>query len=131
MTEKWDPKLPAGILNINEFTYTRRDGEVFDFVPDSLKVETKISGNASLTISSTQGPQPTNVHKNATTSGVTLTSSVNATFTQTHVHVNTTTPEPTESGSVGSKVFAKVGTIPFFGAIAPLVFAGLGAFLVL
>lgn len=133
MTESGGVFDNDGIINLNEFTYTRSDGKVFDFVPKELK------GGLNVTETSSVGAfKTTSVPNNATTITTTVvsstgTASLDVTTTQTFRNTTsaTTAPIATESGSVGSKIDTKVGGLPFFGAIGSLVFAGLGAFMVL
>jgi len=124
-----------GIINLNDFTYTRSDGEVFNFIPKELRgglnvSETSLSGASKTTRAPHSATTSTNV--------VSSTSTVPLHATATHGFGNTTTeaatttaPVVTESGSVGSKINTKVAALPFFGAIGSLMFAGLGAFMML
>ena len=126
-----------GIININEFTYTRSDGEVYSFIPKELQGGLNVSEPSSVE-SSSAGASETTRSATTSTTVVSSTDAVSLSETATQTFGNTTTgavtataPLATESGSVGSKVDTKVGVLSFLAAIGSLAFAGLGAFMVL
>ena len=127
-----DPRVNAGIVNIKDFKYTRRDGEVFTFLPESLLPSTSATSDIVTKVRST----PTTVFtttKSTSTATVTSVVTLHSTVTETVVNYTTTqTIQPTESGSAGSTIVSNPGAMSVVMAmIGSLVFTGLGAILVL
>ncbi|KAF8417336.1 hypothetical protein EV426DRAFT_683590 [Tirmania nivea] len=124
-----------GIINLTKFTYTRSDGEVFNFIPKELRGGPNVSESSSAKVSKTTGPPggaTTSTTLVSSTAKISSDETATQTFSNTTTKVVTTTaPVATESGSVGTKVDAKVGALPFFGGIVSLLYTGLGAFMVL
>jgi len=130
-----------GVININEFIYTRSDGEVYSFLPKELQGGLNVSETSSTETSSAKPSSSTTFKTTGATTGTDLVSSadtISSSETATQTFGNTTTsagtttaPLATESGSVGSKINTQVGDLPFFAVIGALVFAGLGAFVLL
>ncbi|RPB20312.1 hypothetical protein L211DRAFT_893606 [Terfezia boudieri ATCC MYA-4762] len=135
MSEKGSVFDNDGIININKFTYIRSDGEVFSFIPKELQGGLNLSETSSTEASKTTRYQhitSTSTTVVSSTDTVPLSENATQTFGSTTTGaVTSTPPAATESSSAGSKINAQVGALPFFGVTGLLMFAGLGAFMVL
>ena len=96
VTEDWKETSKAGWMNLKDFTYTRRDGAVFDFMPTQVDQRTD---TANPTTTKTVSTDPENSNKTAIeTSKIDFMTIEGA--TATHLPESDTTSRVTESASV-------------------------------
>lgn len=96
VTEDWKETSKAGWMNLKDFTYTRRDGAVFDFMPTQVDQRTD---TASPTTTKAVATDPGNSNKTAIeTPGIDSMTTLSA--TATYLPESASTSRATESASV-------------------------------
>lgn len=127
VTEDWKETSKAGWMNLKDFTYTRRDGAVFSFMPAKFEQSTD-AAKPSTTQAVTTSPGEINQTTIKTSQvGSMTTGSATATYSQK----NFTTAGATESGSAASQFTLGLGSLSALVIAGQGILVGLGALMIL
>ena len=130
VTEDWKETSKAGWMNLKDFTYTRRDGVVFSFMPMKFE-QNSDTAQPTTTKAVISGPVISN-QTTINTSGVeSVDSMVTGSATATYSSKNFTAPKATESGSAASQVTPGLGSLTALVIAGQAILGGLGAIMVL
>ena len=122
VTEDWKETSKAGWMNLKDFTYTRRDGAVFSFMPTTFEQSTEAAkpSTSKAAVTSPGNHNQAVIH----TSGVDSFPTGSATVT--YSPKDSTSAKATGSGSAASKFTPRWGSFLALAIAGEGILVGLG-----